>query len=683
MERNNPHENDAPRADATGDSSQIETDDVEPIDVLPTFSRTDSRTHLTPLLRYASVIAAVALAVVVRILLRGLLGDKAAYVTFFPAMIYGAWVAGWGGGILSTILCGLYAIFYIFPPAGSVFVANSTDRFSLVIFVLTGLAISALGSAQRAAWVQARESAREAQQNAATLRDSEARSAAIIETALDCIVGIDSESRITEFNPAAEQTFGFARADVLGQHMPDLLVPSALRNAHLAGLLHYLKTGAGPVLGQRIEVPALHADGHELLVELAITRLPVTGPPLFTAYLRDITERRLADQERAALSRNNQLLLDSTDHGIYGIDNDGSCTFINKAGARLLGVLPEDVLGRNMHAITHHTRADGTPYPAIECPIYSVLETAHSCHIEEEVFWKHDGTSFPVSYTASPILESSTVHGAVVSFTDIAARKQAEDDLRRSKEAAEAASRTKSQFLANMSHELRTPMNAIIGYSEMLQEEAEDEGLDSFTPDLQKINNAGKHLLALINDILDLSKIEAGKMDLYLEDFDIATTVNNVTETVQSVMAKKSNILVVDCPPDIGTMHADMTKMRQSLLNLLSNAAKFTENGTITLEVRRDGDWRTFTVRDTGIGMTPEQMAGLFEAFAQADASTTRKYGGTGLGLAITRRFCRLMGGRHAGREYPRPGFVIYAAPASDCPHGQRHRWRGCHRGGL
>ncbi len=188
-------------------------------------------------------------------------------------------------------------------------------------------------------------------------------------------------------------------------------------------------------------------------------------------------------------------------------------------------------------------------------------------------------------------------------------------------------------------------MNAIIGYSEMLQEEAQDEGLESFIPDLIKINSAGKHLLALINDILDLSKIEAGKMDLYLEEFDVASVVGDVAETVQSLMAKKNNSLVIDCPLDMGPMYADLTKVRQSLLNLLSNAAKFTNDGTITLQVRRDGDWRLFTVRDTGIGMTPEQMSGLFEAFAQADASTTRKYGGTGLGLAITRRFCRLMGG--------------------------------------
>ena len=219
------------------------------------------------------------------------------------------------------------------------------------------------------------------------------------------------------------------------------------------------------------------------------------------------------------------------------------------------------------------------------------------------------------------------------------------EQLELARNSAEEANRTKSQFLANMSHELRTPMNAIIGYSEMLQEEAEDLDQKGFIPDLQKIHGAGKHLLGLINDILDLSKVEAGKMTLYLEDFDIAKLVNEVAATVQPLVAKNANTLEVDCPPDIGTMRADVTKVRQALFNLLSNASKFTERGTIRLETRRLPSTLTFLVTDTGIGMTPEQMSKLFEAFTQADASTTRKYGGTGLGLAISRKFCQMMGG--------------------------------------
>jgi signal transduction histidine kinase/DNA-binding response OmpR family regulator len=227
------------------------------------------------------------------------------------------------------------------------------------------------------------------------------------------------------------------------------------------------------------------------------------------------------------------------------------------------------------------------------------------------------------------------------------------------RDSAESANRTKSTFLANMSHELRTPMNAIIGYSEMLIEEAEDLEQDSFVPDLQKIRGAGKHLLALINDILDLSKIEAGKMTLYLEDFSLPEMINDVVGTIQPLLEKNGNRLDIQIAADLGNMHADLTKVRQTLFNLLSNATKFTEKGIITLSAERvptvggpdgkamvaDGDRIRISVSDTGIGMSPEQLARLFQAFTQADASTTRKYGGTGLGLVISRKFCQIMGG--------------------------------------
>jgi GAF domain-containing protein/CheY-like chemotaxis protein len=213
----------------------------------------------------------------------------------------------------------------------------------------------------------------------------------------------------------------------------------------------------------------------------------------------------------------------------------------------------------------------------------------------------------------------------------------------------EAADRHKSEFLANMSHELRTPLNAIIGYSEMLQEDAADLGAEQFTDDLKKINAAGKHLLELINAVLDLSKIEAGKMELYLETFDVATLVRDIASVIQPLAAKNANRLDVRCPDAIGTMRADLTKVRQALFNLLSNACKFTDRGTISLTVAREAtdgqDWMAFGVSDTGIGMTPEQLTRLFEVFSQADAATTRKYGGTGLGLALSRRLCRMMGG--------------------------------------
>ncbi|MEW6126214.1 MAG: response regulator [Acidobacteriota bacterium] len=242
---------------------------------------------------------------------------------------------------------------------------------------------------------------------------------------------------------------------------------------------------------------------------------------------------------------------------------------------------------------------------------------------------------------------------------------------------AEEASRAKSEFLTNMSHELRTPLNAIIGYSEMLEEEATDSGYEDFVPDLQKINLAGKHLLSLINDILDLSKIEAGKMELHIENFDLQSLVESVITTSHPLVDKNANQLKVFCDQQLGFMKSDLTKVRQVLFNLLGNACKFTQNGVVNLQVSRqminDKDWIRFCVSDTGIGMSPEQVQKLFKEFSQADSSTTRKYGGSGLGLAITKHFCQQLGGTITVQSEPGKGsaFTVFmpAEIASDLTH--------------
>ena len=269
-----------------------------------------------------------------------------------------------------------------------------------------------------------------------------------------------------------------------------------------------------------------------------------------------------------------------------------------------------------------------------------------------------------------PVTTSDEVGMLATSLNELIQRvAEYTEDLHEAKVAAEAANRSKSAFLANMSHELRTPLNAIINYSEMLQEDAQDSGSEDFLPDLEKIQTAGKHLLDMISDILDISKIEAGHVTLYLENFDVATMIEEVMTTAQPLVEKKGNALALKTKGELGTMYADQPKVRQILLNLLSNAAKFTESGVITIGIERIQTQRKkstkykknndellsgsvynypiliFQVSDTGIGMTEEQLEQIFKPFIQADASTTRKYGGTGLGLTISQRLCQILGG--------------------------------------
>ena len=560
---------------------------------------------------------------------------------------------------------------------------------------------------------------------AAELKASEARKAAIMETALDCIIAIGGDSRITEWNPAAEKTFGHARADVLGRLLPEVIIPPSLREAHLAGMKKYLATGEGPVLGQRIEVPALHADGHEFPIELSITRIEGDGPPRFTAYLRDISERRASEQ---ALARAAQLATMRAQVGLALNRSDDlnemlqACTqaLVDHLGATFARIWTlnelENVL--ELHASAGlYTHLDG-PHGRVPVGKFKIgaIALARKAHLTNSVVgdpmvgdqeWaKREGL---VSFAGYPLLVEGRLLGVMAMFARHALpddvlralstvadaialgvkRKRSEEELERAKLSAEEASRTKSLFLANMSHELRTPLNAILGYSEMLGEEAEDEGLDSMGADLKKIHGAGRHLLTLINDILDLSKIEAGKMELYLESFDLGELIKGVCELAEPLIESNGNRLLLDVAPDVGSMHADLTKVRQCLFNLISNAAKFTKQGEISLRVRRETladlgadltrqaarDWIVFEVRDSGIGMTAEQVLGLFQAFSQADASTTRKFGGTGLGLALTRRFCQMMGGDVTVHSEPDNGSTFTVNIPAHLDEAQLESW--------
>ena len=321
----------------------------------------------------------------------------------------------------------------------------------------------------------------------------------------------------------------------------------------------------------------------------------------------------------------------------------------NPAFERLFGYSSAEAVGRNLDELitTETTRSEAEQYTrdALDRAVHGIGRRR-----------RKDGTMVDVEVLGVPVIVDGERVGLMGLYHDIT-------ELLSARREAEAANSAKSQFLASMSHELRTPLNAIIGYSEMLQEEASDLGQAEFGTDLEKINTAGRHLLSLINNVLDLSKIEAGRMDLFLEEFDVDTMLDDVVTTARPLVDRNANRLEVHRDEQLGRMHADLTKVRQMLLNLLSNACKFAEGGTITLDAQRrsdeepfDGDAIVLSVSDTGIGMTAQQMDRLFEAFSQAEASTTSKYGGTGLGLAITRRFCEMMGGDVSVQSAPGEG---------------------------
>jgi len=322
---------------------------------------------------------------------------------------------------------------------------------------------------------------------------------------------------------------------------------------------------------------------------------------------------------------------------IVTLDTQHKVISCNPAFLELYGYEEREVLGQHLDDLitTEESRAQAVQYTRQALDHQAVRAIAQRR--------RKDGTLVDVEVLGVPVLVDGTLVGMMGLYHDIT-------ELLAARRAAETASEAKSQFLAAMSHELRTPLNAIIGYSEMLQEDAADAQQNAFIPDLQKIHSAGRHLLTLINDVLDLSKIEAGRMELHLQTFELRQTIDDVVTTIQPLVAKNDNDLVVEAHGGLGMMHSDQTRVRQVLLNLLSNACKFTERGTITLQATRtlaanDEEWVTIRVHDTGIGMTPEQLGRVFRAFAQAEASTASKYGGTGLGLAISRRFCEMMGG--------------------------------------
>lgn len=359
-----------------------------------------------------------------------------------------------------------------------------------------------------------------------------------------------------------------------------------------------------------------------------------------TIHERDVAVNALRESEDSF-----RLLLNSTADAIYGIDTNGNCTFCNPACLKILDYASDaDLLGKNMHNLIHHHRLDGSEYPEEECKIYQSVRKGKGTHVDNDVFWRADGSLFNAEYTSYPMCKGEEVVGAVVIFRDISERTKIQQDLLEAKQAAEEASQTKSEFLAKMSHEIRTPMSVFMSAIEHLQDIDRDPGHKQL---LNLAALSSERLYTLIEEVLDFSKIENHKVELYEETFDLRKCLQSPLQMMQPKAQEKNLALKLYISPTVpNDIVGDCYRLGQILLNLIGNALKFTEEGEVCVSVSRDGSSLVFNVSDTGTGIPEEKLESIFEDFKQVDNSITRKYGGAGLGLAISRGLVELMGGR-------------------------------------
>jgi signal transduction histidine kinase/DNA-binding response OmpR family regulator len=491
--------------------------------------------------------------------------------------------------------------------------------------------------------VLAMEDVTERRRAEAELKAIETYAQDIVETVREPLLILDASLRVRSANRAFYHTFEVGAEETEGQLIYELgtgqwdipalrtLLEDIIPKSSVFNDFELEHTF--PQIGRRVmllNARQLRAGSHDELLVLA---------------MEDVTERRRAEADLVAIETYAQDIVETVREPLLILDASLRVRSANRAFYHIFEVGAEETEGQLIYELGNGQ----WDIPDLRVLLEDIIPTQS---VFNDFELEH---TFPQIGRRVMLLNARQLragsHGELLmlALEDVTERRRAEEEVAEAREAAEAANRSKSQFLANMSHELRTPLNAILGYSEMLQEEADEQSLESFTVDLGRINSAGKHLLALINDILDLSKIEAGKMELFVERFDLAELIDEVASTVQPMVQKNANTLKVVRAAGLGEMRADQMKVRQALYNLLSNAVKFTQGGTITLNADRQlmdgGEWIVFRVADTGIGLSDEQLSKLFLDFSQADASTTRRFGGTGLGLALTRRFCQMMGG--------------------------------------
>jgi len=500
------------------------------------------------------------------------------------------------------------------------------------------------------------------------LAAAEARFRAIFENvdALS-IQGYRSDGTVVYWNRASEKIYGYSEQEALGRSLLELIIPPEMRTA-VEGSIQWMFDNRQGVPAARLDL--MHKDGHRVSVYSSHTVVDSAehGPTMFCLDI-DLSDLVRTEKALIASEDRQRTILNSIGEGVYGVDRNGICTFINPTALTMLGRDEREVLGRDPHLLFHDRHPDGTPYPASECPTVATCRDGLTRR-ETEWFWRKDGVGFPVQLTATAQRRDGELIGAVAVFTDISESVRTAEELDRyrhhleelvderthelalARKAAEAASQAKSAFLANMSHEIRTPMNAIRGMAHLIRR----DGLSPVQSErLEKIDSATEHLLSVINDILDLSKIEAGKLTLDRDVVNVPRLVTRAAAILGERIRTRGLELAIEIDDFPEPLLGDPTRITQSLINYLGNAIKFTETGRIVLRARRLATQEKtidvrFEVEDSGIGIAEEKLSCLFNAFEQADNSTTRKHGGTGLGLSITRRLAELMGGT-AGAE--------------------------------
>jgi two-component system, sensor histidine kinase and response regulator len=466
----------------------------------------------------------------------------------------------------------------------------------------------------------------------------------ILRSMHDALIVISPKRTILTVNAATCALLGYEEWELIGQPVEKIF-------AEGAGIDEFMQLIESGFIIKNVEQAYLPKKGTKIPVSFSSSVMRddegrVRG---IVCVAQDITERKRTEEMLERLSRQNELILKSAGDGIFGLDITGHITFVNPAATRALRFGAEELIGQHHHAILHHSSADGTPNPGETCPIDAALLDGNVHQVADDVFWRKDGARFPVEYASNPIRENGRLVGAVVTFRDITERKEAAAQLQEAKEAAEAANRAKSSFLANMSHEIRTPMNGILGMTQLALDTDLRPEQQQF---LNMVKTSAESLLMVINDILDLSKIEAGRLELDPHAFYLRDCLDDSIRSLAMKAHEKGLELAFYAESDVpDALIGDSGRLRQVLVNLVGNAIKFTDKGEVVVRVElqdRASDEVTLlvSVRDTGIGIPEEKQRTIFEAFAQADGSTTRRYGGTGLGLTISSQLVQMMGGR-------------------------------------